>query len=264
MCSSKVRPALRSLGSWVRPKVFYTSAQDVNTSAYHPQNNGKTTCLLGSRRPYVGRAIGAIWREPTCNPKPFIEAWQRKRSEKAAEMAAVVQKEIFKEELGDRDTLVFRAKETREATYANAKTIEDLIMAQLQLAQKDPTQAFKAANALKALSLAASGLERLHATKLRALGLDKENALPDELPVLTFRNLTPAEIKAFQERDDTDEESELGIPIAPTDEADLNSTGTDSNESDDIIVEGEEEEPAKPCTAATIALGGRLVRGQQP
>jgi hypothetical protein len=59
---------------------------------------------------------------------------------KAAEMAAAVQKEIFKDELGDRDTLVLRAKETREATYANAKIIEGLIMAQLQNAQKDPRQ----------------------------------------------------------------------------------------------------------------------------
>src|SRR5665811_215617 len=106
------------------------------------------------------------------------------KGSKAAEMAAVVQKEIFKDELGDRDTLVFRAKETREATYANAKIVEGLIMAQLRIAQKDPTQAFKAATALKTLSLAASALERLHATKLRALGLDQKNALPNELPVL--------------------------------------------------------------------------------
>jgi hypothetical protein len=39
---------------------------------------------------------------------------------------------------------------------------------------------------------------------------------------------------------------------------------TDSDESDDIVSEGDEEEPAKRCTAATIALGGRLVRGQLP
>jgi hypothetical protein len=184
---------------------------------------------------------------------------------KAAEMAAAVQKEIFKEELGDQGTLVHRAKETRETAYANAKIVEELVMAQLQLAQKDPTQAFKAANALKALSLAASALERLHATKLRALGLDKENALPDELPVLIFRDLTPGELKVLQERDEADDEGELGTPIAPADDADIDSTGTDSDDSDDIIVEGgiveiEVEEPAKPLTAATIALGGRLVR----
>jgi hypothetical protein len=106
-------------------------------------------------------------------------------------------------------------------------------------------------------------LERLHATKLRALGLDKENALPDELPVLIFRDLTPGELKALQERDEADDEGELGTPIAPADDADIDSTGTDSDDSDDIIVEGEEEKPAKRSTAATIALDGRLVRGQQ-
>jgi hypothetical protein len=117
---------------------------------------------------------------------------------------------------------------------------------------------------MKALSLAASALERLHATKSRALGLDKENALPDELPELIFRDLTPAELIAFQERDEADEESEFGVHTARRDGADLDSSGTDSDESDDIIVEGEEEEPTKPCTAATDALGGRLVRGQLP
>src|SRR5664280_2072500 len=59
---------------------------------------------------------------------------------------------LFKEELGDRDTLVFRAKETRESTYDHATIIQDLMMAQLQIAQKDPTQAYKAATAMKALS----------------------------------------------------------------------------------------------------------------
>ena len=37
---------------------------------------------------------------------------------------------------------------------------------------------------------------------------------------------------------------------------------TDSDVSDDIIVEDEKKEPAKPSIAATFALGRRLVRGQ--
>jgi hypothetical protein len=201
---------------------------------------------------------------------------------KAAEMAAVVQKEIFKE-LGDHDTLVIRAKDTRETTYANAKIIEDLMMAQLAIAQKDPTKAFKAATALKALSLAASALERLRATKSRALGLDKENALPDEMPVLMFRDLNKEELKALQDRDEADE-SDLGIPIAPAD-TDSCLDGTEINDSDEIIVEGgeaeddeiiveggeaeddeiivegeEPEEPAKPHPEFSAALGGRLVK----
>jgi hypothetical protein len=184
---------------------------------------------------------------------------------KAAEMAAVVRTKIFKDELGDHDTITHRARETREATYANAKIVEDLIMAQLRIAQKDPTHAFKAATAVKTLSLAASALERLHATKFRALGLDRENALPDELPVLTFRDLTPGELEALHERDEDDE---IGGSVVPRASADTLSVFTESNESDDIVVEGEEldEEEAleKPRSAAMDALGGRLVRGQLP
>ena len=189
---------------------------------------------------------------------------------KAAEMAAVVQTEIFKGELGDSNTLLCRAKETRETTYANAKIIEDLIMAQLEVAQKDPTEAFKAATALKALSLAASALERLHATKSRALGLDRESALPDELPELTFRDLSPAELTAYQERDE-DEENDLGNPIPAADCADLDCSEPDSDESDDDVivlgedeVEGEDDEVAKALSAPLIAHGGKLVRGQLP
>ena len=41
----------------------------------------------------------------------------------------------------------------------------------------------------KALSLAA-GLERIHSLKCKALGLDKDSPLQDELPVLQFVDLT--------------------------------------------------------------------------
>lgn len=190
---------------------------------------------------------------------------------KAAEMAAVVQKEIFKEELGDPDTLAFRAKETREFAYTNAAIVEGLVMAQLALAQKDPTQAFKAATAVKMLSLAAATLERTQAIKLRALGLDRENAPPEEMPVLTFRDLTRAELEAFQKRDEADQESDLGIPIAPA-STDLGFAGTEIGETDEItveggevIVEGEEaEEAAKPSPTSLSPLGGRLVREHLP
>lgn len=184
------------------------------------------------------------------------------KGSKAAEMAADIQEKIFRDELGDQDKLVFRAKETREGTYSNAKIIEDLVMAQLQMAQKDPTQAFKAATALKALSLAASALEKLHSTKLRALGLDRENALPDELPVLQFRDLSAAELQSLHERDDEDE---IGSTIVPTNRTDAVSSDAASEESDDIIIEGErDEELEKSRTASLVALGGRLVRGNQP
>jgi hypothetical protein len=187
---------------------------------------------------------------------------------KAAEMAAVVQKEIFKDELGDRDTLVFRAREIREAAYTDTKTVRELIMAQLQMAQKDPTRAFKAATAVKTLSLAASALDRLHATQLRALGLDRENALPDELPQLILRDITSSELEELHLRNGDDEEYEIGDSIAPVVSADTVSAGTESDESEDIVVEGEkfeeQEELEKARADSLHLLGGRLVKGQKP
>ena len=187
---------------------------------------------------------------------------------KAAEMAAVVQKEVFKSELGDKDALVARAKETREAAYANAVTIQNLMMAQLQFAQKDPTQAFKATTAVKMLSLAAATLERVQAVKLRALGLDQENALPTEFPELIIRDLNPPELEALNVRNGDDEVDEFDVPLVPVASADAETVGTQSDDSDDIIIEGEEEIEKDPRPAsddkeviATDADGYRLIKG---
>jgi hypothetical protein len=120
---------------------------------------------------------------------------------------------------------------------------------------------------MKALSLAASALERLHGTKLRALGLDKENALPDQLPVLTFRDLTSTELEALSEPDESDEANDLDAPLVPVATADTDTSASQNDESDDIIVEGGEEIEAdlQPALDEKIAVtdsdGYRLIRG---
>lgn len=190
-----------------------------------------------------------------------------KKGAKAAEMAAAAKEQVFRAELGDQDTIVARARETRERTYSNATRIEDLIMAQLELAQKDPAQAYKAAAAIKMLSLAASAVERLHDTKSRVLGVDKDSLLPDELPVLTIRDLTSAEIEALQKPLEDGEEDIVGcyplIELEAVEIRDDDDTAIDGG--DEIIVEGEQtaeasgtdEEPAP-------SPSGRLVRGYSP
>jgi hypothetical protein len=104
--------------------------------------------------------------------------------------------------------------------------------------------------------------------------LDKDTPLAEEMPVLTIRDLSKEDLKALAERDESDEESDLGIPLAPrsTDSGFIGET----DESDDIIieeggeviVEGEEpeepEEPAKPRPTSLYPLGGRLVREHKP
>lgn len=182
------------------------------------------------------------------------------KGSKAAEMAAAVKHEIFKDELVSSDILFNRAKETREATYANAEIIEALIMAQLQVSQNDPSQAFKAATALKALSLAASALERLHSTKTRALGLDRESALPDELPTLIFCDLSSDELASLREPDEDADDIDPFCPLAPAEVALSEAENDDSRE---IIEEnGDLDEEAR--LASLKRFGGRLVRGHQP
>jgi hypothetical protein len=182
------------------------------------------------------------------------------KGEKSAALAAAVKEEVLKDELDDTDLTVKRAKDVREAAYTNAVVVESLIMAQLQAAQKDPSQVLKAASAVKMLSLAAAGLERLHDLKWKALGLDRDSVLPDELPELIIRDLTAKEIEELrdaQEEEDTDsgfvlDEEGHGEPRDP--------------EADEIVFETGEvnAKPAVPKTAPrTDAEGCRLVREAQ-
>jgi len=130
---------------------------------------------------------------------------QRSKGARAAQFAAAVQKELFDEELADKDLTAQRARDVREAAYTGCVMIEQLISAQLELAQKDAALAVRAASALKALSLAAASLERTHNLKYRALGLDKL-VVEEQLPVLTLRDLTSDEIEALQAGHDNGDE----------------------------------------------------------
>ena len=175
---------------------------------------------------------------------------------KAAQMAAAVKDRILTEALPDVDETIARAKATREAAYKNSVIIEELIMGQLAAAQKDPSQALKAASALKALSLAAAGLERLHQLKWKALGLDKNPTQSDEPTVLVIQDLTEQEIKAMQQRDhdeDEDDERPSAVPQADRKEED--------EDDDGILIDTEASEPRLSANPSVLPDGTRLVRG---
>lgn len=183
---------------------------------------------------------------------------------KAALVASAVKAELFERDLEGKDDLVRRAKDTRDSAYKNAVVVESLIMAQLDLVQKDPSQAYKAASSVKLLSLAASGLERLHSLKWSALGLDRNSGISNEMPVLIFRDLSDEEIKAIQHgdgdfEDDLDEEHDervgANVGVAPT----LN----DWDQEDDKDVVEYCDVPA-PQKTPTDQGGCRLVRDAQP
>jgi hypothetical protein len=190
------------------------------------------------------------------------------KGSKAAQLASAVKEELFKLELEGKGNLIQRARETRESAYKNAVAVETLIMGQLELAQKDPSQAFKAASAVKLLSLAAAGLERLHALKWSALGMNRDSVVSDELPKLIFVDLTDEEINAIQQGEDADD--------ADTDEArhhaEPSETKTDKNhdeivasgdeDDDEVVEEGEDE--IKKAEPLRDAAGSRYVREAQP
>lgn len=177
------------------------------------------------------------------------------KGEQAAAMAVAAKEAIEAEDLSDRDRLVSRAKEIRERTYRHATAVEDLVMAQLEIAQHDPSQTHRVASALKATSLAAAALERLHGLKYRALGLDRDDALPHDLPVLKIVNLTEGDIKRLRERNGDDE-----------DEGDAEDLDDEENE---VVTAGFDEEGSSvsdeglsETTAVEYdAEGYRLVRG---
>jgi hypothetical protein len=184
------------------------------------------------------------------------------KGSKAAQLAEAVKQEIFAEGLQDHDLSVARALATREAAYNNAKIVEDLIMGQLQMAQKDPTQVIRAASALKALSLAAAGLERTNALRWRALGLDKESVLGDRLPVLVIRDLTEIEIRKMQIEHDQDNDFE-DVSLQPAPLGPLPALNEPVRyEDEEIVTEGlSDDGPFEPSKTRLNAEGGKFVRG---
>ncbi|MGA0598132.1 hypothetical protein [Enterovirga sp. CN4-39] len=160
---------------------------------------------------------------------------------KAAAMAQSVQEEVFSRELNDHDVTVARAKATREAAYNNAIAIEALVMGQLEAAKKDPSSTHKVASAIRALSLAAAAVERLHAVKKAALGLDRDNVLEEELPTLVIQDLTAEDLAELQARDEQDEYDENDL--LPFSEPTPHDSAGSYHDDEVVVEDGTEEIP---------------------
>src|ERR1035437_6253051 len=188
------------------------------------------------------------------------------KGSKAAALATSVKEEVYSSGLGDKDLTIQRARETREKAYKNACAVEEQIMGTVDAMGKASSKTLGLTSKVKALALAAAGLERIHGLKSRALGLDKDLPIGNEMPVVVMRDLNEDELESVHQNHDEDDaepfvaESTKLAPQVLDDESNSSEddeiVGTDGDESEEIIVEGEKEEPAKGCTAATIALGG--------
>jgi hypothetical protein len=184
------------------------------------------------------------------------------KGSRAAALAASVKEEVYSTGLGDKDLTIQRARETREAAYKNASMVEGLIMGTLNAMQKDPSKTLGLTSTLKALALAAGGLERIHGLKFRALGLDKDLPIHDEMPVLIFRDLSKEELKALHDNDEDDAEPFVAeSPKLALQDLDDESY---SGEDDEIVVEGDEQSASEGKAAPTDVDGYRLARGSSP
>jgi hypothetical protein len=187
------------------------------------------------------------------------------KGSKSSELAAAVEMEVLRRELPDKEILVQRAKNIKERTYANSQAIENLVMAQLDLAKKDPSQAYKAASAMKMLSLAASTLERTHRLTKTALGLDKEPDIGKEFPVLTFRDLSQEDLEEIRagHADKWGDDDVIDDPEC--ERASDQDDDPDEEENDIIEIRPQEpekhDEPEEAEDLAPIVEGCRLVRG---
>jgi hypothetical protein len=184
---------------------------------------------------------------------------------KSAELAAEIRLEVFKDELLDKETLIERARDVRERAYRYATALEDLVMTQVEIARKDPSQAIRVGTAIKGLAIAASALERLHSLKHRAMGLDRhvdERELP-KLIIDCYTDDELADIRAQQ----GDEKDLVGAELV--DDAPSGGLGPAPRSLDDDVValgfydDGDVEEEPTPAAIAVVRVddeGCRLAR----
>jgi hypothetical protein len=143
-------------------------------------------------------------------------------------------------------------------------------MSQLELAQKDPTHAFKAATAIKTLSLAAAGIQRLHELKVQALGLD-QIVDEGELPTLHVHIMSREEEEAIrnghgedENLDEVMEDDEVHLPPAIEDFSERKCSEVLEEPEDDVIEQGFEDEleedSARPEDERRDEDGFRIVR----
>jgi hypothetical protein len=130
-----------------------------------------------------------------------LQAHFRKHStikgSKAKELATAVQEAVFADIFEDPVALRAKGRDARSAAFENAGRIERLVMAQVDESLKDPANAYRAASAIRALSLAAQAIERTHKIRWAALGLDQAQD-SEELPELIIRDLTEEELSEIR------------------------------------------------------------------
>lgn len=151
------------------------------------------------------------------------------KGSKAKEIASAVREAVFVEKFDDHEKRIHKGREARWNAVANAEKIETAIMSQIEQAQKDPASVVRASAMIKMLNLASQGLDRMHALKWEAMGLDRIDET-DELPELHIVDLTEEDLENIRAGHTTAGEDDLGEG-APIDEPE--------EDDSDIVLEGD-------------------------
>lgn len=108
-------------------------------------------------------------------------------------------------------------KAVRSATFTRILEVEAAIVEQLALMRSDPTLAYRCGSTVKTLVAVVDALGRSYSLKREILELDKVGE--EDLPRLTVRDITRAEIHTAQDGDD-DEDAALDelVPIEDDDD----------------------------------------------
>ena len=114
----------------------------------------------------------------------------------AAMIAAVATERVIAAEVGDYQSRVELARSARMQTVKDAERMRSLLMAQIGMTEREPDNAFKAVAAIKALTMAAAAIERLHNVTVTALNVDINQT--DELPVIRFFDLSDEDIERIR------------------------------------------------------------------
>lgn len=161
----------------------------------------------------------------------------------AAARASAVEARVLAEALPSEDDLATRIRRTRDGTYTDAELIQELVLANVRLAQ-NPTTALAAVGALRALDLAASALGRTQRVRWLALGLDKAMPTSGELPELVIREMTAEETAAIRDQQlREDAEADATRPTAEGEDDD-----------DELVIDGEADAADRLAVVASASV----------
>lgn len=128
------------------------------------------------------------------------------KGSKGRELALEVKAEIFSRASENMKDIAKLAGETKRQAYVSSLAIESLLLEQLKIAASTPAEAYRTATTIKSLALAAQATERLLGIKYKALGLNRDERLVEELPEIKFTYITAEQAEQMRREQEAEDD----------------------------------------------------------